>query len=475
MASYGSREMFNQWITSAFGLYTLVFYETIVGLDQTLALVAFIIFSVWNAINDPIMGFILERFPTSWQKKKGYKRFPWVIITAIPWLFAYFSIFMVPSNWNPEFDQIKIFVWYTLSLCLYDGLYTLMDISGLSLFPEKFRSGNERRTVQGYGTILGILGLVMGFLITGFAFPDVMDTLTRPEQMGFYRLAATYSLIGGFILFPLIIPGIFENKTMRERNLVYLTEVHEKVKSRFWPSVKMVLSNRAFVVKIIFYFGYQAAVAIINASALYVTVFLLDKQGAMIFLLGAMFVGALITVPLWVFLSKRLNNNKLMGIIGNILMVISFIPMIFVNTLVGWIICLFIFGVGLGGQWFINPPLMGDLLDDAIIRTGKREPSIYYGYQTFFIRFSEGFKAAAILIVHMLTGFNEGLGTLTELTASFGSDIEGLRLALFGIRIHTAIIPAILVTISLILFWIYYPLTPKKVAENKEKLLKLGI
>jgi hypothetical protein len=83
-----------------------------------------------------------------------------------------------------------------------------MDISGLSLFPEKFRSPNERRTAQGYGTILGILGLVMGFLITGFAFPETMDTLTRPEQMSFYRLAATYSLIGGFILFPLVIPGI---------------------------------------------------------------------------------------------------------------------------------------------------------------------------------------------------------------------------------------------------------------------------
>ncbi|MHA1520709.1 MAG: MFS transporter [Promethearchaeota archaeon] len=466
MASYGSREMFSQWITSAFGLYTIVYYETVVGLSQNLALIAFIIFSLWNAVNDPIIGYLIERFPLPWQKKKGFKRFPLVLIAVIPWLLSYYLIFLVPYEWDPVLDQWKIFGWYVFTLVLFDSTYSILDINSISLFPEKFRLLDERRTAQGYGTILGITGIVLAFLVTGMFFPQNMDLLSREDTMSAYRTVGLVSAVGGVFLFLLVIPGIFENKTMRERNLSYLEEMKTTEQIPFFTKVKEVLSNKAFIFKIVFFFGYQLAVTLVNASALYVTIFLLDDPGSMIFLLGSMLVGALITVPLWVFLSKRLNNNKQVSLIGGITMIISFIPMIFVGGLVGWVSSLFLFGVGLGGQWFMDPPTMGDVLDDIAVRTGKREPAVYYGYQTFFIRFGEAFKAATILLVHKFTGFEEGNKTLTELAAN----IDNLDLALFGIRIHTAIVPAILVIITTFLFWRFYPLTPTKVAENKLKL-----
>jgi len=42
-ASFGSREMFSQWFTSAFGLYTILFYESIIGLPSLLMIPAFLI------------------------------------------------------------------------------------------------------------------------------------------------------------------------------------------------------------------------------------------------------------------------------------------------------------------------------------------------------------------------------------------------------------------------------------------------
>jgi Na+/melibiose symporter-like transporter len=49
------------------------------------------------------------------------------------------------------------------------------------------------------------------------------------------------------------------------------------------------------------------------------------------------------------------------------------------------------------------------------------------------------------------------------------------QLALFGIRIHAAIVPAIIVLIATLLFWKFYDLTPDKVAANKVKLKEFGI
>lgn len=475
MASFGAREGFSQWITSAFGFYTVIFYETVIGLDQVLAIIAFLIFSAWNAINDPLIGFLIERFPARWYKKRGYKRFPWIIIMVIPLLLSYFSIYFVPYSWAayPKIYKWPIFLWYTLSLVLFDTFFSLLEINSSSLFPEKFRSLDERRTSQGFGTLFGIIGIVLTFLITSSFLPPATEQV-RMQIISYYRTVAWISLIGGIVLFLLIIPGIFENKELRKRNLEYLANLEtNKVRRKpFFSTVKEMLSNRAFVLKIILFFGYQASVALVNASALYVANYLLQNSGDLIFLLGGMLAGALITTPIWVLVSKRVNNNKLMSIIGAITMLISYIPMFFVQGLIAWVIAVVIFGIGLSGQWFMDPPTMGDIIDDYTVRTGKKEPSIFLGYQTFFIRFGEAFKVLTIMVVHLLTFFPTGKPTYADIQAVLTP--EQLQVALFGIRIHTAIVPAILVLLTLILFWAFYPLNAKKVKENKQKLAEMG-
>jgi len=188
-------------------------------------------------------------------------------------------------------------------------------------------------------------------------------------------------------------------------------------------------------------------------------------------LLGAMLLGSLISVPLWTLFSKRVNDNRKLGLIAGTILFITFIPLIFADGLVAWMIFLVFFGVGVGGHWFIDVPLLADVLDDIAVKTKKRQQSIYYGYQAFFARFGGAFIAITISITHLLTGFVEGAKTLEELTLRSPS----IDLALFGIRIHSAIVPAIFALILLIIFWRFYDLTPEKVNQNREKLKELGI
>ncbi len=160
--------------------------------------------------------------------------------------------------------------------------------------------------------------------------------------------------------------------------------------------------------------------------------------------------------------SQKINNNKKMSLIAGIVMFGGFIPMLFVNTLVGFVITLLAYGVGLAGQWFMDPPTMGDVLDDIAIKTGRRDQAIYYGYQTFFARFGGTAQAIVFAVVHLATGFVQN------------SDTQSAA-ALWGIRVHTALIPAIFVLVGILLFWKFYDLTPDKVAENERKLEELGL
>jgi Na+/melibiose symporter-like transporter len=226
------------------------------------------------------------------------------------------------------------------------------------------------------------------------------------------------------------------------------------------------------VSKVLFFFGYQVGAVMAQMSVFYITTYLLDAPASDIsILMGTMLAGALISVPIWMIISQKVNNNRKISLVCGLLMFFAFLPMIFVNNLLGWGLALVAFGIALGGQWFMDPPTMGDVLDDVAAKTGKRDPGVYFGYQALFSKLGQTSIVATIATVHSLTGFVSGAPSLEQLMALSPTP----ELALFGIRIHAAIVPALIVLIATLLFWRFYDLTPDKVAENKVKLKELGI
>ena len=467
MASYGSRELFQQWVMAAFGFTVFFFYEAVVGLDVILAAIAFSLYSVWNAINDPLIGYLMEKYHMPWEKKRNLKRFPWLIIAVIPWLLSYFLIFMVPLEWdpvkNPE-DNWPVFGWFLTTICIYDTTVTLFDINIVSIYPDKFRGLNERRTTTGMGTIFGIIGLVLSAII-----PPLFITTGIKET---YRTAALITVILGLIFFTFILPGVWEDKKTRERYQQRWDKSESEEIEPFLKTAKMAIKDRVLMSKILLLFGFQVGTVMLQTSAFYIVTYILDEEASAItYLLGAMLLGAIISVPFWVLISHRVNDNKRLSIIASFVMFFTFLPMIFVTNMLAWIIVLFLFGIGLGGQWFCDPPTMADVLDDIAVRTEKRQQAIYYGYQVFFIKLGQTTIAITIAIVHVLTGFVEGAPSLKQLRARSPTP----DLALFGIRIHAAIVPAIILLITIFIFWKFYDLTPDKVASNKEKLKVLRL
>ena len=464
MASYGSRELFSQWISAAFGFTIFFYYEVVIGLDVTLGAMAFILYQIWNSINDPLIGYVMEHYVFPWEKKFGIRRTPFIIGGGILWLLSYLAIFLGPTGLDPVADKWQIFAWYAISLCLYDLFCTLFDVNAASLFPEKFRGLNERRMVQLFGTIFGILGIVLAAII-----PPMFITTGVAVT---YRHSAMATVVIGLFMLLLLLPGTFETKKLRELYRRRMESVEANRPPGFFKTAKTVLTNKRFVSKITLYLGYQVGCIMLQMSAFYITTYLLNAGASSIsYLLGSMLVGALISVPVWMIVSQRVNNNRMVSVVAGFLMVLTFIPMIFVNGLSGWIISLVAFGIALGGMWFMDPPTMGDILDDVATKTGRRDPSVYIGYQSFIFKLGQTSIAAVIAIVHTTTGFVSGAPSLEQMMALSPTP----ELALFGIRIHSAIVPAFVVFIATVIFWKFYDLTPDKVAANKAKLEELGI
>ena len=237
-------------------------------------------------------------------------------------------------------------------------------------------------------------------------------------------------------------------------------------------TMRKVFSNKRFIGKVVLFFGYQVGVVMLQTSAFYIVTYLLDAPASTIsILLGSMLGGALISVPAWMAISRRTNNNRLVSLAGGFLLSLSFVPMIFVHSMLGWILCLVFFGITLGNQWFMDPPTMADVLDDVAVKTGRRDPSVYISYQSLVFKLGQTSIAAVIALVHTQTGFPAGVTSLAELLQKSPTP----DLALFGIRIHSAIVPAVVALVATIIFWILYDLTPDKVVANKHKLEEMGL
>ncbi len=70
MASYGSGKFLAEFFIGAFGALVFKFYETEIGLSAGLSAVAIILYSIWNAVNDPLIGYLTSK-PTPFSKKLG--------------------------------------------------------------------------------------------------------------------------------------------------------------------------------------------------------------------------------------------------------------------------------------------------------------------------------------------------------------------------------------------------------------------
>ena len=132
MASYGFGNLIGQFIEAVFMVLVFFFYEAEIGLSSTLTALGFIIFAIWNAINDPILGYLTDR-PNRLTKRWG-RRFPWIIISFIPWVIAFLLVF-TPPNVDAQKSPWILFGWLVITTCAFDFFWSIFIVNILSLFP----------------------------------------------------------------------------------------------------------------------------------------------------------------------------------------------------------------------------------------------------------------------------------------------------------------------------------------------------
>jgi GPH family glycoside/pentoside/hexuronide:cation symporter len=445
-ASYGATEIVTHLIDMALTGIIIFFYEAEVGLNIWLIGLAYIIYMVWDAFNDPLVGYMTDR-PFKFTKKRG-RRYPWMMISYIPWLISFILIFAPPS----ADSQWVIFGWLTATLCLYDFLESIFTVNFFALYPDKFRDKDERVSVSAFIVYLGFFGIIGAFII-----PPMIITF---GDIGSYTLMAVVIVVISLICWIFMIPGIRDDKECVEK---YLAKCEEVENEPFFKVLKKSLKQKSFVVFLIMFICYQVLTALMTGSLFYFVRYVLE--GAAIItaiLMIALLLGGAISVPFWMRYNKKTGDNRKVMLVGGIIMVFFAAILSAFTSLTVVLIIIFIWGMGLGGYWVMYRVIFGQVIDESIVINEKRLEGTYNGVRIFFSRVSGVIQVVIIALVHELTGFSSGASTQTDL-------------ALIGIRLHMGLIPAIIMAIGLLIFWKFYDITPEKAEQFKQRIIEIGL
>ena len=451
--SYGLGEFIMQIFSLAFGAYVFYFYEVEIGLDSWLVAFGFILYAIWNAVNDPLVGYICDR-PFSFTKKWG-RRFPWIISSVFPSILTYVIIF-APPNVDPKEGQWIIFAWLVFATCLFDTAFSFVSVNSSALLADKFRNDDERRKVSGINMTLGYIGIAVGAIVPPFFIHYGVKESFFIQAWVLIAIALIAAIF--------MIPGIREDEETIERYLRACEDFKEKKeKASFFGTFRAAFKQKNFTAFAILFLGYGVLRICLLAGMQYGIRYILKMSAAAASLIMVAFLlGSLISIPLWVKYARKVNNNRKVLIITAIMSSIFALPMMFLDNFIGWVIVLFLWGIGIAGMFILRAVVFADIIDESVIDTGKRNEGMYNGFYIFINRLAIVFQAIIFAVVHELTGFVEGAETQSET-------------AIWGIRLTMSVIPVFFLLVGTLIFWKVYDITPEKSNIIKAKLKELDL
>ena len=357
----GQNQAYN--IVSSWFMY---FCTDVIFLDSLFIGVVLGAMRIWDAVNDPLVGTIVDRHVF----KNGEKLRPFLKITAIPIGILTALMFVnwgMPESWTGVYITVIYFLW--------DFLYSFQDLSMWGMTAMISTHSSERARAAQFGRI----GAMVGGWIPGL-IPLMIDYLPDfgiPEMAIFTTLGIVMG-IGGMTL------SMFTAKT-KERAPVYKPDCNfvESIQLIFKNKIAMalviasILSNFTLAVQDVYFFKYMVSVDILGFHIDGMTVKFF--YGILVGLPGTL----MMFVATW--FAKKLGGMKRVLILGTSMNIIMRVISFFIGF-EGWRILIVIGLMALAGipnnlNGIATTTIWGDSIDYMEWKTGHRNEGSVFALQ----------------------------------------------------------------------------------------------
>ncbi len=450
MIAYGLGPMTDQMSHQMFQFLIFTFYYAVLHLELRYITAAFIIFAIWDSINDPLMGPLSDK-----TKSKFGRRGFWIMVSIIPFGLMNIFIFTAPIDGT----QITIFIYMIIIISLYDSVYTIFSVNQLAVYSEMFKTDAARGRANMWRGVFTIFGLLIGFVLPTIFISPLAPTDSTPQDI-VDKIPSMYITAGIVVGALTIFTGfLFFKFGMVEESA---EEDYEVEKAGFFEMLKDTITNKTFVVfcfaNLIKWTVFKLLTSIISLYAIHV-LGIEDQPLLISSLLVVAFLTAGFMFPLLEKLGRKIGWRNGF-ILTSIFWIFALIPFWFLENkpYIG-LICMVFMGIGLSGGIYFVDPIIADIIDEDELKNSKNRAGSYYGINGLINRYSTILTFVIIMVVLSGYGWEQYL-------VGAGLDIGDLRTGLKILMTPVGMI-ANFVVIVLLLF---YPLHGDKLAKMKKEL-----
>lgn len=389
-----------------------------------------VFYTIYNALNNPVLGFLSDRTHSRWGR-----RIPYIIFCGLPYVVTFAMLFLVP--FDGRYNPTALLVFFGIVIVLWEGLYTALATGYYALLPEMFASYRERTDVAAKMNIFQTGGLIIGV-----ALPPILS-----QWLGWSWMAILLSVIAVIAIYAGV-PAMFEKKSSQEQTYV-----------PFLPALKATFINRSFITaataQAMRFFG----TGILQAGMMFYMKYCLKvDEGLATVIFGVAFLVAAAMLYPWRQIIANRTDSRTTLILANLVMIVAVIPLGLSTSLLTTIIAAILVGIGLSGLILIGDVIIAEVVDEDEVKVGQQRAGMYFGMSSFIITLS-GMLVSAVFGL-LLPRF--GYDTLLEVQPA-SVDL--------GFRIFLTIPPIIGFLLAILALY-FYPLHGVRLKEVRRALNK---
>jgi GPH family glycoside/pentoside/hexuronide:cation symporter len=349
-------------------LFLLFFYTDILKIDAVQAGTIFLVATIWDAITDPIMGFLANKTRSRFGRYRVY-----LLLIPIP-LGIFYSLLFFQVN----FTGWSLIVWVMSIQLLYRTVFTIGNIPYSSLSSEMTKDSHERSKLAAYRMFLGYAGAMMVSVLTGklmnFLGWSAMDN-------GYFYIAIIFSVFAALLFFisyqnTFELPQDIAKQHFKIREVVKML----KVNTPFWQLCSFIVVGMAGVVifyqSLSYFFKYN-----LNTIA--------DFGNGMLFLFACLMAA----LPFWLWLSSKIGKRKTL-IIGCFVIAFGSLSFYYNPLTVSslwWVYAhMGLIGIGIGCAAFAFWAMLPDTVEFGEWKSGIRAEAVIFGLGLFFLKLGLG-------------------------------------------------------------------------------------
>ncbi|NPV85787.1 MAG: MFS transporter [Anaerolineae bacterium] len=420
---YGIGDVGNAIVNSSIQFFLLIYYTDGALLPPALVGSALLLGKIWDAVNDPLLGWFSDRTTS----KRFGKRRVFMIFGAIPLGISIMLLWFVPRG----LSGLGIFLWVALTFIVFDTLWTFTNVPYYSLSSELTEDYDERSSLTSLRMTLAVPAYLVGAALT----PAIVG-LFASKYSGYGFIGVLYGVIASAAL-------LISASGLREK-----ADIAENISSlSVWKALKHSFQNKPFVRLMVAYLVMNLSFALIKTLMAYFLTYQLGMEKQVPLVMGLLLLVVALSLFGWKKLSEKWDKGPAYALgmaIGALAVGSSFFlphsstPLIYAIAVVA--------GVGFASNWVFPWSMIPDIVDFDRVETGEYRSGMYFGIWGVITKISEAIAIA-------------GSGWLLAL---FGyiPNIEQSADTLFGIRLFFGPLPALFILLVLPLL-IWHPINRK--------------